>query len=736
MLTGDILYILYACISVAVPSVMAYLFWKKRSTIGALPMSLLMLCEIEWSLFCFLSAISSNMELKLLLNSFSFIAAAIMPVTWFIFSIHYTRQEKTIKKIHYYLLSIIPLITIGIVLTDPIHRLFISNVMIKTLPNSSFLLVSYDFGPLFWLHAIYSYVLLAIGAIILIMRLIGSFKIYRKQALYMIGALLVSFSGEVVYQLGIGPFNNMLITPFTFSMGGILLFICMFRYKALDIVPIACEAVIEIMDDLVIVLDKQNRIIDANSAARRLLSKEHQNLVGQFITNILPDIPSLADKTMANAKSHSEIMLEIDHKKAYYNVKLSPLYDKGKTIIGSLMILMDITALHEAMAKLEKERHAAESANKAKSDFLATMSHEIRTPINGIIGMAELLETAKLSVQEKENLIALQYSADSLLNLITDILDFSKIEAGKMEIEHIPFNLRELLNNIAKTFEYKKKNLTLSFTMEIDDNLPVFLVGDYNKLKQILSNMLSNAFKFTETGEVRVRVTKLSSTLNKAIIGFCISDTGIGIPADKIESLFQSFHQLDSSTTRKYGGTGLGLSIVKNLLTLMGGTIQVESAEGKGSRFCIELPFHIAENMPWSDSYVEASAALEPRELRILVAEDSRVNQMLIGQLLQKKGWTADIVENGEEALQRFLSQSYDLILMDIQMPVMDGYEAVKQIRQREQITGSSTPIIALTANATPEDRTKCMECGMEDFLSKPIKSDKLYECILKHINH
>jgi signal transduction histidine kinase/CheY-like chemotaxis protein len=729
MLLGNILYIVYSCISIAIPTVMAYLFWKRRSSIGALSMSVLMICELQWSLSSFLSAISLNMQTKLFLNSLSFIAAAIMPVIWFIFSVQYTHQEKRSMKKYYCFLSIIPAITMAILFTNNIHHLFIAETIIELLPNSTLMLVSYKFGILFWIHAIYSYSLLMLGAFTLLIRLIGSIKIYRNQASLMIGALIISFSGEIIYQLGLGPFNNLLLTPFTFSLGAILLFVSMFRYKALDLVPIAREAIIETMGDLVIVLDIKNRIIDVNSSARRVFHKEYKTIIGQPIGSLLKNVPVLTDKATPNDKAHCEIMLEIENKKTYYNVQLLPLYNKQKTIIGSFIILMDITYLYETMKKLEKAKSLAESANQAKSDFLATMSHEIRTPINGIIGMAELLETAKLTSQERDNLEALQYSADSLLHLINDILDFSKIEAGKMEIENIAFDIREIVNSTAKTYHSNNKSVSLS--LEIDRAVPNTLFGDYVKLRQILLNLISNAFKFTVVGEIHIRVYPIHAAEDDIVLGFCISDTGIGISESKIESLFQSFHQLDNSTTRKYGGAGLGLSIVKKLIDLLDGSIRVESVENKGSKFYFQLPFKVLQNSSASAYSIEASTASDP--LKILVAEDSRVNQMLISQLLQKKNWTADIAENGKDAVNMLQGNHYDLILMDIQMPEMNGYEAVKVIREMEKSSDSHIPIIALTANATQEDKAKCLQCGMEDFLSKPIKSDKLYECILKH---
>jgi signal transduction histidine kinase len=349
------------------------------------------------------------------------------------------------------------------------------------------------------------------------------------------------------------------------------------------------------MGDWVIVLDTQNRIIDANNAARGVFQKYHSNLIGQPIINILNYNYALIKDSIDLLQENNEIALKLDGIERYYNLRHYPLLNKSNSIIGSFIILNDITRLKETMENLKSAKLAAEDASRAKSEFLATMSHEIRTPLNGIIGMSELLETAKLSAEERENLKVLQYSADSLLYILNEILDFSKIEAGKMQIDNSSFDLRELLSNITKTFIFNNKNKAVSLTCNIDPKIPNMLSGDYTKLRQILTNLLSNAFKFTEKGNIKVNIACLEYSDKNIQLGFAVSDTGIGIPQDKINHLFESFHQLDSSTTRKYGGTGLGLSIVKSLIELMHGTIKVDSVLDKGSTFLFEIPFAVKE---------------------------------------------------------------------------------------------------------------------------------------------
>lgn len=731
---GTILFLILSCSSILVSSIMALLFWKRRSTIGALAMCFLLLCAAEWSLFSLLAELADSFQMKILFDNLTYIGVVFIPLTWFIFSIYYTRQDRFLHPKHYFLLSIIPIITLIILFTDYPIGAFIYDRKIGHLSNTTLSTIEYSFGIWFWVHIAYSFLLMFSGMIVLLLRLLRNFKVYRNQTIIMISAVFIPFLGVWKYLLGIGPYAELDSTTFFFSIAGILLFIGMFRYKLLDLVPIAREAVIEIMSDLLIVLDTQYRIIDINNAAKNFFGKEHGSLIGQPITKILDYDYSLFTDSPDLLQGNNEVLITTFGIQRCYNLRHYPLLNKNNIVIGSFVVLNDMTSQKQTMEKLKAAKLAAESASRAKSEFLATMSHEIRTPLNGIIGMSELLETASLNPQERENLKTLQYSANSLLYLINEILDFSKIEAGKMLIDHSSFDLRETVSSIAKTFSHNIKNETVDFTFKIDDQIPNMLCGDCTKLRQILTNLLSNAFKFTEKGEISLKIDCLQNHNKKVRLGFTVSDTGIGIPEDKISNLFQSFHQLDGTTTRKYGGTGLGLSIVKSLIGLMQGTIKVDSVLGMGSSFFFEIPFDISEETAIAKDCVAAAADTEDRCLHILIAEDSKVNQVLIKQLIQRKSWKSDLAENGLEVLDKLKQNHYDLILMDIQMPEMDGYEATLAIRQSEAATEKHIPIIALTANATQEDRNKSLQCGMDDFLSKPIKSDKLYECILKHV--
>ena len=403
--------------------------------------------------------------------------------------------------------------------------------------------------------------------------------------------------------------------------------------------------------------------------------------------------------------------------------------------VGELAVSLNsmTETLQHTHDELRIAKESAESASEAKSMFLATVSHEIRTPINGVIGMLKLIKDSPLDTRQAAQVNTAIISARALLSVIEGILDFSKIEAGKVEIEDIDFDLTEVVDSAVMMFAERAKEKDLSLAKDIAPEVPLRLKGDPNRTSQILINLIANSMKFTARGGVVVRIEPEAIAGDAVELRFAVSDTGIGIPQERQERLFQAFSQADNSTTRKYGGTGLGLAICKQLVELMGGRIGLQSKAGEGTTFWFTLPFKRGESATAAPS-VPSAAAHDGSTLRkasILVVEDNNINAYVTRELLVRSGYACDVVVNGEEAVRAFAVKDYDLILMDIQMPVMDGYEATKAIRDKERHRPETRmPIVALTANAMAGEKERCLAAGMDDYLMKPLDPEQMNRTI------
>ena len=498
------------------------------------------------------------------------------------------------------------------------------------------------------------------------------------------------------------------------------------------------RSLIESNIDALITTDPAGIITDVNKQTEALTGCTRDELIGAPFKDCFTD-PERAEagiKRVLGEKSVTDYELTVrtrEGKQTVVSYNATTFYDRGRTLKGVFAAARDVTERKRVEAELQQAKADAESASRTKSDFLASMSHEIRTPMNAIMGVADILAKTTLTPEQDKYVQIFRRSGDNLLNLINDILDLSKVEASQLDLEQTGFSLSDHLEKVIEMVAPKAREKGLTLICEIAPNVRNDLVGDPTRLRQVLLNLLGNAIKFTAVGEVSLRVERDENASMPTALRFTVSDTGIGIADDKLGRVFERFTQADSSTTRRFGGSGLGLTISKRLVELMGGRIWVTSKVNKGSVFAFAVPFEVwvAANRPVSAPVGVGPGAPLP-VLRILMAEDSPDNCTIALAYLEDTPYLIDVAETGLIACEMFKAGHYDLVLMDRQMPVMDGLTATRTIRFWEKANDRSpTPIIALTASALKGDRETCLAAGCTAYLAKPIKQDVLLQAIL-----
>ncbi|MCF8075349.1 MAG: response regulator [Desulfotignum sp.] len=811
-----------------------------------------------------------------------YIGLGAIPGCWFGFTLSQSGQGRLLTRWRILLLFLLPAGMVVLVATNPWHYLFYEQVHLRRYNSYYYQALT---PGLFWkMNLAYAYFWIISGVVITVRLWFRVRGTDRKRIGIILMAVLIPFVNNICYNLfGFKPGGFLDLTPVGFTFMGLLLFHGVFRLDLFNVFPQALDILFDNLPDALFVLDSQHNIVSVNPAGTRLLGNP------DFQRRFIEKSPHNQQISRISVPSASSIQ-DVEIGDMVWAARFFPIQIASGQITGSLAMFQDITRrkrveqelletnqhLEEATAKANQMAVHAEMASIAKSQFLANMSHEIRTPMNGVIGMTGLLLDTELTPEQKRYAETVQTSAESLLGLINDILDFSKIEAGRLDLEVLDFDLQNLLYDFAATLALQAHQKGLELNCGTSPDIPSLLRGDPGRLRQILTNLAGNAVKFTHAGEVSIRVTLVSETPSEVMLRFSVTDTGIGIPLEKQTRLFDTFSQVDASTTRQFGGTGLGLAIAKELAEKMGGEIGVRSDPRKGSEFWFTAQLEKQPAQAWVTPSVPAdlknvrglivddnatsreiltaqmtswqmrvsavpdgSSALETldraldehdpyrvavidmqmpkmdgeelgrsilsddrlkqtrlvmltslgvrgdsrrfekigfnayltkpvrplelkavlssiltspgqgtsepraittrhtireirhlfagRDLHILLAEDNITNQLVALGILKKLGLHADSVANGREALDAVSKQPYDLILMDIQMPVMDGLEATRQIRAHEQQSTrsqqpeTSLPIIAMTAHAMTGDRDRCLEAGMNGYVAKPI---------------
>jgi len=495
------------------------------------------------------------------------------------------------------------------------------------------------------------------------------------------------------------------------------------------------RSLIEASLDPLVTINTEGKIMDVNGAMAKITGKTRKDLIGTDFKNYFTDpqkARAIYQEVFAKDFVTNYPLTIIDGELTEVLFNGSTFKDSKGNVLGAVVVARDITEQKNIEKELKEAKTFAEDAMEAKQQFLSNMSHEIRTPMNAIIGFTTVMSKTDLTEKQKEYITAIKVSGDTLIVLINDILDLAKVDAGKMTFEKIPFKMAVSISAMLHLFETKIHEKNLQLVKEYDDRIPEVLIGDPVRLHQVILNLVSNAVKFTTKGKITVRVHLLHEDEEKVSIEFSVIDSGIGIQENRIASIFENFQQESSGTSRLYGGTGLGLAIVKQLVEPQGGSIQVKSIIGEGSTFSFILDFQKTK------VEIETESETEEMEqnfntIRVLVAEDIPLNQLLMRTVLDDFGFERDIVGNGKLAIEKLMTNHYDVILMDLQMPEMNGFEATEYIRNK---MNSKIPIIALTADVTTVDITKCKAVGMNDYIAKPLDEKLLHSKIMDQIKN
>lgn len=696
---------------------LAVYVWTRRSVPGAYVLFAVLVSTAELCVTGALEERSTTLAGHVFWLHIQILGYAFAPIFWLLVTLDYVKRP--LRSWQAAALFLLPVAAVLMHWTNAWHHLYWSRIWIDRTGTAPIMGRAYGAG--FWVFVGYSYLALG-GCTFLLLRFLVTSRTQHMRTLVLLGGMLLPCVANILYLFEWFPVRYLDITPYAIAVTGICMVWAMLRYRFQGIVPVAARSVVASMTDGVIVLDLDRRVADLNPAAEAMLGCRKEQLVGHFATQAFRDHADLRPYYEGNGKLSGDVLLQSAGKGRVCAASAADVTVR-KHGIGRVVTLRDVTSERQASEQLREARQAAEAAAIAKSRFLANMSHEIRTPMNGVVGAMGLLLDSGLNHEQMELVKTAQESAHCLLSILNDILDFSKIDAGKLDLEEVPFDLYRLIDQIVVLMHTAAAKKGLELKLRIASEVPRVIVGDPTRVRQVLLNLVGNAIKFTAVGSASISIDRLAAEPGQTRIALAVEDTGIGIAPDRIGALFQEFSQADSSVTRNFGGTGLGLVISQRLVEKMGGTIRVESALGRGSKFIVEIPVRLGDGRDAAASPHMTFAESErfPGR-RVLLTEDNLVNQKIGQRILQRLGCQVDVANNGREAVALAESAQYDVILMDVHMPEVGGLQATREIRSR----GIRTPIIALTASVLEETRDACEAAGMDAFITKPIHVEEI----------
>jgi signal transduction histidine kinase/CheY-like chemotaxis protein len=693
----------------------------RRTVVAGRIFGWLMVVLSIWAFTYGIELTSTSLKAMLFWVKLEYIGVGLIPGLWILFCLAYTGNDRHLTNRNIVIIFVIPVLTILLVWTNSWHYLHYASVGIDY--SGQFPVLDFDRGVWYWVHTIYFYALFLYGVFLLLVNYFNAPLLFKKQTLIVLFGAISPWIANVIYQLGFAPFDLIDPTPFIFTLTGLIIGIGLLEFKLFDVLPFARDRVVENLDDGVLVLDGRDRIVYLNGMMKTILRPFSSDAIGKSLIHLLQDHPLLISMVIKRVMAHISLDLMDEDDVKNLQVSSTPLYAKDSSYNGMLLVFKDITEHKRVEVELLNARLRAEESDRLKTAFLANMSHEIRNPMNGIIGFAGLLREEDLTEEDRNRYIEIiEKNATQLLYIINDIIDVSKIESGQERIKKDEVSVEYLLNDLESLFkpDAKRRNLDLQFASSLskkDDTI----ITDPVKLRQILVNVIGNALKFTVEGSVKVRVKKVDEMLE-----FQIKDTGVGINQKDMSIIFDRFRQSEIPAPRLSTGTGLGLSITRGYLTLMDGSISVDSEPGVGSTFYVRIP-HISTV---EKSEKKSRKKMLPSKIEtpdwskfvILLAEDEPVNVMYIKIALKKTNATILVAENGEEAINIFKENSnIDIVLMDIKMPVMDGFVAASDIRK----LNATIPIIALSGHAMVE-KERLSGAGFVELISKPVRKDDL----------